>query len=337
MSTTSASEHRLGVVLMQFGGPDSLDAVEPFLFELFNDPDIFELPFGPRFQKWLAGIISRRRAPLVAKKYGEIGGKSPIVEFTRRQIVALQSVLDAVHPELKAKVYLAARYWKPFTEETLRQLLADGITEVVLLPLYAQYSKVNAGSSLNEWDRVQKRLGVHLRDVRIYEYYKNEKYLGAMNDRIDAALARFDSPKDVYLLFSAHGTPVDIVERGDPYARQIRETMEAIMDIRGRENRYSLSFQSKVGPKQWLTPSTTEVLRELGGSGVKNLLVIPIAFVSDHIETLHELGIEERHNASQHGITHYEVMEGINDHPLFIECLADLVLDAVHKLEGVHA
>jgi ferrochelatase len=326
--------HRLGVVLMQFGGPDSLDAVEPFLFQLFSDPDIFELPFGERFQRWLAGIISRRRAPLVAKKYADIGGKSPIVEFTNAQIVALEQALSDHHPDLRAKIYLAARYWKPFTEETVQRLISDGITDVILLPLYAQYSRVNAGSSFNEWDRVTAKLGAHFNDVRIYEYYKNDKYLRSIIERIDEGLSRFPNTEDVYLLFSAHGTPVDIVERGDPYARQIRETMQSIMDIRGRANPYSLSFQSKVGPKDWLTPSTTSMLQELGQRGIKELLVIPIAFVSDHIETLHELGIEERHTATRSGITHYEVMRGINDHPLFIECLEDLVLAAAHELEG---
>lgn len=331
------SDRKLGVVLMQFGGPDSLEAVEPFLFELFNDPDIFELPFGPRFQRWLAGVISRRRAPLVAKKYGEIGGRSPIVEFTERQLTALQSKLRSEHPELNATVYLAARYWKPFTEETFRALIADGVTEVVLLPLYAQYSSVNAGSSFREWDRVVKKLGAPIRDSRIREYYTNEKYLASINARIDEALERFKDPKNVYLLFSAHGTPVDIVERGDPYARQIRQTMELVMQRRAQSQAYSLSFQSKVGPKQWLTPSTTETLQQLGSRGIQDLLVVPIAFVSDHIETLHELGIEERHNALGHGIKHYEVMEGINDHPLFIECLADLVLQAKSRLSLEHA
>jgi ferrochelatase len=337
MTTEIGTPRRLGIVLMQFGGPDSLEAVEPFLFELFNDPDIFELPFGPRFQKWLAGQISRRRAPGVAKKYGEIGGKSPIVELTNRQIDALRASLLVTHPELNANIYLAGRYWKPFTEDTVKRMMADGITDAVLLPLYAQYSSVNAGSSFNEWDRVTKRLGAAIHDVRIREYYRNAKYLAALNARIEEGLARFADPSRVYLLFSAHGTPVDIVERGDPYARQIRETMEAIMDLRGRSNTYSLSFQSKVGPKQWLTPSTTDTLKELGQTGVQDLLVIPIAFVSDHIETLHELGIEERHNAQANGIAHYEVMEGLNDHPLFIECLADLVVDAVHQLQGVVA
>ena len=328
-----AKSDKIAVVLLQFGGPDSLEAVEPFLYNLFSDPDIFELPFGPRFQRFVAGQISSRRAPSVAKKYGEIGGKSPIVEKTEEQVRSLQQYFDARHPEQNVSVRLAGRYWKPFTANTMNALSNEGFSNVILLPLYAQYSKTNAGSSFNEWDRELARQQLQFNERRIREYYKHPKYLAALNARIDEGLAHFANPDKVFLLFSAHGTPVDMVERGDPYAQQIRETMELLMSLRGHDRHYTLSFQSKVGPKQWLTPSTTQTIKDLGRLGMTNVLVVPIAFVSDHIETLHELDIEERHTANNAGITNYRIMTGLNAHPLFIECLADVALKEIEALK----
>jgi ferrochelatase len=327
------SRKQIAVVLLQFGGPDSLEAVEPFLYNLFSDPDIFELPFGPRFQRFLARQISSRRAPSVRVKYGEIGGRSPIVEKTEQQIVALQQWFDSHRPDLNVSVRLAGRYWQPFTKDAMGGLIKDSIKDVVLLPLYPQYAMANAGSSFNEWDRELERQHAHFRERRIRQYYEHPKYLAALNARIEEGLAQFENPDKVFLLFSAHGTPVDMVERGDPYAQQIRETMELVMSMRGRDKHYTLSFQSKVGPKQWLTPSTTSTIADLGRLGLTDVLVIPIAFVSDHIETLHELDIEERHTASRAGIKNYKVMTGLNDHPLFIECLAELALTEIQALQ----
>jgi len=215
----------------------------------------------------------------------------------------------------------------------MAQLLHDGFQHIVLLPLYAQYSKTNAGSSFNEWDRELATQHARFIERRVREYYKHTKYLAALNARIDEGLTWFDNSEKVFLLFSAHGTPVDMVERGDPYAHQIRETMEMLMSLRGQDKHYTLSFQSKVGPKQWLTPSTTQTIKDLGRLGIKNVLVVPIAFVSDHIETLHELDIEERHTANPAGITNYRIMTGLNDHPLFIECLADVALKEIEALQ----
>jgi ferrochelatase len=330
--TSPKQSKRIAVVLMQFGGPDSLDAVKPFLFNLFSDPDIFELPFGPAFQKFIANQIATRRAPSVRIKYDEIGGKSPIVEKTQEQLTALQQYFDRHYPDLNITVKLAARYWKPFTAEAIEALQREGIHDVILLPLYAQYSMVNAGSSFHEWDRELARIGARFTERRVREYYKHPKYIEAFNARIEEGLSKFENPKNVFLLFSAHGTPVDIVERGDPYAGQIRETMELIMSMREHDKHYTLSFQSKVGPKQWLTPSTTDTLKNLGKLGIRNVLVVPIAFVSDHIETLHELDIEERATAMKAGIREYHVMPGLNDHPLFIECVADITLHEIAAL-----
>ncbi|HZK76210.1 MAG TPA: ferrochelatase, partial [Candidatus Kapabacteria bacterium] len=289
--------------------------------------------FGLRFQRFVAKTISSRRARVVRSKYHEIGGKSPIVQRTAEQVRALQKYFEEHHPELKTTVRLAARYWKPLTKETIESLTRDGIGEVILLPLYPQYSIANAGSSFNEWNREAKRLAAQFNERRVKEYYKHPKYIAAINARIDESLAEFKRSDKVFLLFSAHGTPIDMVERGDPYAAQIRETMELVMKSRSYDNHYTLSFQSKVGPKRWLTPSTHDTLIKLGKLGITDMLVIPIAFVSDHIETLHELNIEERATAEGAGIKQYRVMKGLNDHPLFIECLADVALTEIHALQ----
>lgn len=311
------------VVLLQFGGPDSPEAVEPFLYNLFSDNDIVQVPFPALFQKPLARRISKSRAPVVGGKYGEIGGKSPILEKTTEQQQALQRELDERFGKGTIPVIIAMRYWKPFTDDAVMQLQALKIKNVVLLPLYAQYSKVNAGSSYAEWERATKKLGAQFEERRIVSYHLNPLYIDAMRERLDAALAKFNGTKP-YILFSAHGIPIDLVFEGDLYPVHITETMEAMMKERpGYE--YSLSYQSKIGPKQWLEPSTEEKVEELGHNGLKNLLVVPISFTSDHIETLHELDIELREEAEHEGITNFVVAEALNSSPKFIAALAEMV------------
>ncbi len=317
---------------MQFGGPDSLDAVEPFLYNLFCDPDIVEFPLAFILQKPIAKYISWSRAKTVSIKYGEIGGKSPIIEQTAKQEKALQRALDQVTGENEIFVCTAMRYWKPFTSEVIQRLSGMGITDVVLLPLYAQFSVTNAASSFHEWERVTKRFGVSFNEKRINEYYENPLYISAFNERIDSALHRFANPENVYILFSAHGTPVNLVERGDPYSHQIKKTMELIMESRIHRHQYSLAFQSKVGPRKWLTPTTDDTIVKLISEGNKNILVVPIAFVSDHIETLHELNIESREIANHNGVTQFEVCEGLNDSPLFIRALTNISLEAFESM-----
>lgn len=312
------------VVLLQFGGPDSLEAVEPFLYNLFADPDIVQVPFSSVLQKPLARKISSSRAKSVSEKYAEIGGKSPILEKTIEQQLALQQLLDERYGSGKIPVFIAMRYWQPLTEETVKQLMDRKIENVILLPLYAQYSKVNAGSSYAEWERVTKRLGAHFKERRIISYHLHPLYIEAMRERLDEAVAKFEGHKP-FMLFSAHGIPIDLVFEGDPYPVHINETMRAI--IAGRNLDYSLSYQSKIGPKQWLEPSTDEMVEKLAGRGVKDLLVVPISFTSDHIETLHELDIELREEAEHEGIERFVVAEALNNSPKFIEALAEMVVE----------
>ncbi|MBI1937896.1 MAG: ferrochelatase [Ignavibacteriales bacterium] len=312
--------HKTAVVLFNLGGPDSLESVEPFLYNLFCDPDIFKLPFG---QKLFAKIISSRRAPKIVEEYKLIGGKSPLNEWTELQRSMLEESLRKDNRDID--VHTAMRYWKPLTKEIVAKVQNGKYDKIILLPLYPHYSITTTGSSFNEWKR-------HCTDdksklVYVNSYQTNEKYVAAINERIDESLLRFPENvrKDVQLVFSAHGTPVSLVKKGDPYSHQIKETMEAVMNTRKNSHEYHLCFQSKVGPMKWLEPATAKKIEELSSQDKKNLLIIPISFVSDHVETLFELNIEYRHVAEKVGIENYVVMTGLNDSKLFVEALKNLV------------
>lgn len=328
--TNSSFDTRVGVVLFQLGGPDSLDAIEPFLYNLFCDPDIIDFPFARLAREPLARLISSRRAGKVRKHYLEIGGKSPIGEVTARQARALEAELSK---SLVARVVVAMRYWHPLTAAAIRDLLAFAPEEIVLLPLYPQYSATTTGSSLNEWKRQFPRdtaAAVHV----VREFHDHPLYLDALVERIEQGLGRFRrsnghaarAPSDVHLLFSAHSIPASVIHGGDPYQTHIEATVKAVM-ARGRwPNPHSLCYQSRSGPGRWLQPFIHETLQEISQSGAERVLVVPIAFVSDHVETLHEINIEARKIAETLGIQQFETMEGLNDSAAFISALADLVL-----------
>lgn len=315
--------NKIAVVLLNLGGPDSLESVEPFLYNLFCDPDIFKIPIG---QKLFAKLISNRRAPKVIEEYKLIGSKSPINEWTEIQRSMLEKELQKFN--LPVDVFIAMRYWKPLTEEVANKVSND-YKKIILLPLYPHYSITTTGSSFNEWNRHYS--GDKSKLVFINDYYKNEKYIASINQRIDESLEKF-SPKIreyVQLVFSAHGTPVSLVKKGDPYSFQIKETVDYIMKARNYSHNHHLCYQSKVGPMKWLEPATDVMIEQLANYGEKHLLVIPISFVSDHIETLFELDIEYRHIANKCGIENYIVMKGLNDSHLFIEALKDIVINKV--------
>jgi protoporphyrin/coproporphyrin ferrochelatase len=319
---------RIGVVLLNLGGPDSLEAVEPFLFNLFSDPDIIDFPGSFLFRKRLAKLISTRRAPGVIEQYREIGGKSPLKDYTLKQASLLEQKLLEVFP---VKVYAAMRYWKPSTEETLAAIERDGIKKVILLPLYPQYSKATTESSVKEWEKQVRLSGSNIKTELIESYFDHPTYIDAFVERVRAGLKRFptDIQDKVTILFSAHGTPMKLVRQGDPYSGQIAKTVEAIIERGHITQPTTLCYQSKVGPLKWLTPSTPDTIARLASEGVKHMLLVPVAFASDHLETLFELGIEYRRQAMEKGVEQYEVIEGLNDSPLFIQALAELVFDKI--------
>ncbi len=313
---------RIGVVLFQLGGPDSLEAIEPFLYNLFCDPDIIDFPFARIARQPLAKLIATRRAKHVAHHYGEIGGKSPILEFTRRQARALERELRR---ECEARVVVAMRYWHPFTAEAIAELEAFAPEEIVLLPLYPQYSKTTTGSSIHEWDRRFHPKTWNPRTHWVREFYQDEGYLDSVVAAINGCLGDGAECEDLDIVFSAHSVPVAVVEAGDPYQRQIEQTVELVWQRGGWSARRHICYQSKVGASKWLRPSMHETVERLALAGSRHVLVVPISFVSDHVETLHEIDIEHREQARSLGIKDYRMMPGLNDSPAFISALAGLV------------
>jgi protoporphyrin/coproporphyrin ferrochelatase len=322
---------KIAVVLFQLGGPDSLKAVEPFLFNLFMDPDIIDFPLARFVRRPLARFISTRRSKKVALNYAAIGGKSPILELTIAQASALEAELRKTLP---ATVFVAMRYWHPLTERIAEQVLEGQFDEIVLLPLYPQYSRTTSGSSINEWNRQCERIGFKVsHQETVHHFYDNLLYISAIVDSINVALTRFKGipPTDIHLLFSAHGVPVSVIESGDPYQQHVEATVRLVREQGSWECPWTLCYQSKVGPAQWLKPSLNETIDMLGRSGTKHVLVIPIAFLTDHIETLHEINIETRHRAESLGITSFEVMPGLNSHPGLIRALSEEVVRKVSR------
>jgi protoporphyrin/coproporphyrin ferrochelatase len=320
----SRTERCLGIVLFQLGGPDTLEAIQPFLFNLFCDPDIIDFPFARIGRRPLAKLISSTRAKKVEHHYSVIGGGSPIRRFTESQARALQSALQS--EGIDARCFVAMRYWHPFTAEAVAQLRAAQCDEVILLPLYPHYSSTTVGSSLNEWNR--HYLGKA--PVRLVgSFYRDEAYLDSLIEKIEEALDRFPIGRRPEIVFSAHSLPQSIIDKGDPYQRQIEETVRLLMKRGGWPNRHRLCYQSKVGASKWLQPSLHRTLRELAAEQVRDLCIVPVSFVSDHVETLGEIDHEAREEAAELGFRQFEMTAGLNDSPKFIAALASLVMRAV--------
>ena len=312
------------VVLLNLGGPDSPESVAPFLFNLFSDPDIFHFPFA---RKWLARLISRRRAPKVQDRYRKIGGSSPINSWTECQRALLEAALGGALEGVS--VHTAMRYWHPLIEKVAGAMSVPEYERIVLIPLYPQYSFTTTGSAINEWNRNFSGDKSVLSPVS--SYHDHPLYIAAVNERIDEAIGRFPVGvrDDIQILFSAHGIPERLVKKGDPYRDQIHESVDAVMAVRNFSHAHRLCFQSRVGPVKWLTPSIEETLRSLAARGKKHLLVVPISFVSDHIETLYELDIQYRGVAETAGVENYHVMRGLNDSAAFIDALKDIASKAL--------
>ena len=322
---------RVGVLLLNLGGPERLEDVRPFLFNLFSDPEIIRLP-SPLLQKPLAWLISTLRAKKSQENYQQIGGGSPLLQVTQAQAEALQ--LELADSGQDAQVYIGMRYWHPFTEEAITRIKRDGINQLVILPLYPQFSISTSGSSFRILEDMWEK-DPTLRQIQytlIPSWYDDANYLGAMADLIAEELKKFPDPDQVRIFFSAHGVPQSYVEEaGDPYQHEIEECTRLIMQTLNRPNPYTLAYQSRVGPVEWLKPYTEDALQELGEAGVKELLVVPISFVSEHIETLQEIDIEYRELAEEAGIENFQRVPALNSHPQFIQALADLSVTSLQK------
>ncbi len=327
-----AGKKKVGIVLFQLGGPDSLEAVEPFLLNLFLDPDIIPLgPFG-LLRRPIAKLISSRRSVPVAGRYTQIGRRSPIATLTERQRVRL---VQALSPYIDPVAVTAMRYWHPFTAEAVEALRQAGpLDGIVLLPLYPHYSYATTLSSLKEWRRIYKQPDGGPPVHTIDNFHDHPLYIQALVQRIGSVLRQFPDSSRIHLVFSAHSLPMSLVEKGDPYPKQIEETVRLACELGAKQypgwpGTHLLCYQSRVGPAKWLQPSLTETIERLGHAGVKEVLIVPISFVTEHIETLHEINIEARAEARKLGIETFRMMPAVGDSPLFIAALKDLVLRAV--------
>ncbi|MEA5569395.1 ferrochelatase [Anabaena sp. UHCC 0399] len=322
---------RVGVLLLNLGGPDKLEDVGPFLYNLFSDPEIIRLPFR-WLQKPLAWYIASRRTSISQENYKQIGGGSPLRRITEAQGEALQEQLGDLGQE--AKIYVGMRYWHPYTEEAIALLTQDNLDNLVILPLYPQFSISTSGSSFRLLDRLWQE-DPKLQRIEytvIPSWHKQPGYLQSMAELISQEINQFANPDEVHIFFSAHGVPKSYVEEaGDPYQQEIEECTALIMQTLNRPNPHTLAYQSRVGPVEWLQPYTEDALKELGAKGVKDLVVVPISFVSEHIETLQEIDIEYREVAEEAGIHNFRRVPAPNTHPVFIRALADLVIDALQK------
>jgi len=328
---------KVAIVLFNLGGPDRPEAIRPFLLNLFSDPAILRVPFFVR--PVLARIIARARVTPATANYAILGGKSPLLELTQQQATALEAAL----PEVQPKCFIAMRYWHPFSLEAARAVKAWGADELVLLPLYPQYSTTTTGSSLLAWRQAAARAGLAVRTTTLCCYPTDTAYARATAALVragyDRARAELDPAVPLRVLFSAHGLPEVIVKRGDPYQWQVEQTVAAVMaelkTMAGNETVDSaICFQSRATPQKWIDPSTeTEI--ERAAKDKTAVLVVPIAFVSEHTETLVELDVEYRDLAKQLGVPGYFRVPTQNSDPGFVAALAGLVQRAMERGVGL--
>lgn len=325
---TSEGPKRIAVVLFNLGGPDGPDAVRPFLFNLFSDPAILALPAAVRYP--LAALIAALRTPLARANYGRIGGASPLLAETKEQARALKERLAAEMPDAVVEVVIAMRYWRPFSADAAKEVEAFAPDEIVLLPLYPQFSTTTGGSSVAAWQGAY-RGGGHARAVCCYPVTAGLAEAHAA--RIEAAWTAAGRPAPVRLIFSAHGLPERVVAAGDPYQAQVEATAAAVVERLGELFDWRIAYQSRVGPMKWLGPTTLEVIEEAIAEGL-GVVVCPIAFVSEHVETLVELDHDYRLRAEALGCRAYVRAPALGVEPAFIEALAGLVREALARPSG---
>ncbi len=311
--------------MLNLGGPDSLEAVEPYLVNLFSDPFLIRFPLRGALRRWFARWAARRRAPHVRELYREIGGRSPIAPITEKQARRLEEELGPGY-----RCYVAFSAWTPYIREAVAQARADGCERIVGLSLYPQWCSATTGSAFHD---LRAALDGALPLVEVDRYPEDPMYLDALATTVREGLRRFPEEERAqdHVLFSAHGIPQSFVRKGDPYQREIDQTVKGVLARLPAGQPWSLSYQSKVGPVKWLEPATANHLPDLARQGVHKILVVPVAFVSDHIETLHEQRILLRGIAMAAGIERYEVANALNDCRLFARALAGMVRKAAPR------
>lgn len=336
----AAEIKKIGIILLNLGGPDSIQAVRPFLYNLFSDRRIIRL--GPSFlQKPLAYLISSLRAKKAEGMYGLIGGKSPILDITTAQAAALEEALNSLpapaahYPPLSFKVYVGMKYWHPMIEKTVGIMYKDGIRHILAISLYPHYSSATAGAAISSFEDAVKKIQVEYSCIP--SWHDHPLYIDALADVIKKGMEAFSNnsalrtPRSGFvipILYSAHSLPVSIVNSGDPYLQHIKATISEVENRIDAE--WHLSFQSRSGPVKWLGPSTGETLKGLAAKGVRRLLVVPISFVSDHLETLYEIDILYKNQAQGLGIE-LKRAESLNAHPLLTEAFKEMIISRVKE------
>jgi ferrochelatase len=317
------SEEKWGILFLNMGGPETLDEVEEYLQNIFSDSHIIKLPFSAILQRPLANFIASRRSPKVKKHYQAIGGGSPLLKWSRLVASGVKRELSKQFPQLD--VFTGMRYSEPFIHEELEAAVGEGCEHLVLFSLYPQYCHATTGTALIEvldWlDEFEGNLTFSL----VPDWYDRPEYISLLRTKIDQALEKIEYPDRVKVVFSAHSVPQKLVRSGDPYVPQVREMVKRV----GEGYDYLLTFQSRTGPVKWQGPDTESVLNRLGHDGVKEVVIVPISFISDHIETLYEIDIQFREAAETAGIKNFVRIEAFNDDPRFVEFLADLVEEKV--------
>jgi len=309
------------IILFNLGGPDKLENVEPFLFNLFNDPAILNLPTFLRYP--LAKLISNRRAPVAKKIYAELGGSSPILKLTKEQSDALETKLNQTQEEDEYKCFIIMRCWNPRAKDVIKDVRLYGPDEVVLMPLYPQYSAATSGSSIKEWKDVCKKNNYHVKTSIICCYPTDQNFINAHTKKITKKIKGL---KNFKLIFSAHGLPEKNIKKGDPYQWQVEQSVKKIVESLNNENLdWILSYQSRVGPLKWIGPSTETVIIENSKIG-KHIVLVPIAFVSEHSETLVELDIEYKEIADANGCINYTRVSALGINEDFIRAMSELII-----------
>ena len=310
------------VILFNLGGPDKLENVEPFLFNLFNDPAILNLPTFLRYP--LAKLIANRRAPTAKKIYQELGGSSPILKLTEEQSVALESKLNKDDNGSKYKCFIVMRCWHPRAENVVKEVIDYGPDEIILMPLYPQYSAATSGSSINEWQNICKKNNFEVKTSTLCCYPTDDNFIQAHKDEIVKKIKSLDNFK---LIFSAHGLPEKNIKKGDPYQWQVEQSVDRIVKSLNIKNLdWILSYQSRVGPLKWIGPSTEDIIVENSKLG-KQIVLVPIAFVSEHSETLVELDIEYKELADKNGCKNYIRVPALGKNENYIKAMSNLIIN----------
>jgi protoporphyrin/coproporphyrin ferrochelatase len=315
---------KVGILLFNLGGPETLRDVKPFLYRLFSDPEIIHVKWSP-LRKAIAYAIATLRRRTSEGYYRQIGGGSPLRRLTQDQARALSDELKRRGKDVETFVGMCT--WRPFLREAVNSVEQSNIGKLLILPLFPQYSVTTTGSGFSALRQlIEKRPSFHKLNVQwVRSWADQPTYIQSFVEGIQRELATFTKPDRVHLLFSAHSIPESYVRKGDPYLDQTKQSVELIMDRLGRKNPYQLSFQSKIGPVKWLEPFTNDVILELGKRGIDDVLVVPISFVSEHIETLYELDILYKKVAKEAGIDNFRRVPALNSDPTFIRALAEIV------------